>query len=153
MWSCCKSRKAPAAETQPLLPQTDDETSLQRRLQDKLHTYEMIQALSRGFMPSTVQLTTCLRALIASDLLNPDNPTLSLAGRQLARDCRAIIRIFTDVLQEKNGDDYLQEFLWQFSRSKASLDATDLAERASSAKAHADTAEGILISLSTFCCG
>ena len=143
MWSCCKSRKAATAERQPLLQHTQDETTLQHRLRDKLHTYEMIQALSQGFLPSTNQLTGHLRALISSDLLNPDNPTLSMSGRQLARDCRACIRIFIGILHEKNGDDYLQEFIWQFSQSKASLDVAALERQASTTKAHADTAAGI----------
>jgi hypothetical protein len=53
-----------------------------------------------------------------------------------------IIRQFIDTLREKNGNDQLQEFLWQISRSKASLDAADLADRASAARARADTAAG-----------
>lgn len=142
MLSCCKPRKAQSGETEPLLPQHEDETTLQRRLDEKLHTYEMIRALSRGFLPSTDQLVAQLRALLASELLNPNNPSLSLAGHQLARDSRAVIRIFLDLAQEKNGKDQLQEFTWQFSQSKASVDKRDLAARASMAKTRADTAAG-----------
>jgi hypothetical protein len=94
-------------------------------------------------MPSTEQAAAHLRAVVASDVLNPDNAALSLASRQLARDCRVIIRQFIDILREKNGNDQLQEFGWQISRSKASLDAADLADRASAARARADTAAGI----------
>lgn len=145
MWSsCCKSRKPQSGETQPLLPQHEDETTLQHRLDEKLRTYEVLRAMSRGFLPSTEQGIAQLRVLLASDLLNPNNPSLSLAGRQLARDCRAVVRVFIDVVQEKNGKDQLQEFLWQFSRSKASVDRRDLAERASMAKTRADTAAGRL---------
>ena len=142
MWSCCKSRKAQSGETQPLLPQHEDETTLQRRLDEKLRTYEMIRALSRGFLPSTEQFVAQLRALLGAELLNPNNPSLSLAGHQLARDSRAVIRIFMDVVQKKNGKDQLQEFIWQFSQSKASVDRRDLAARASMAKTRADTAAG-----------
>ncbi|KAL1952751.1 hypothetical protein VTO42DRAFT_4292 [Malbranchea cinnamomea] len=140
MWSCCRSRKPQSGETEPLLPQHENETTLQRRLDEKLRLYEMLRALSRGFLPTTEQCVAQLRVLLASDLLNPNNPGLSLAGRQLARDCRACLRTFMDVLQEKNGKDQLQEFLWQFSQSKASVDRDDLAARASMARARADTA-------------
>jgi hypothetical protein len=142
MLSCCKPRRPRAPETEPLLPQHEDETVRQRHLHEKLRVYEMLRALSHGYMPSTDQGAAHLRALVASDVLNPDNPTLSLASRQLARDCRVIIRQFIDTLREKNGNDQLQEFLWQISRSKASLDAADLADRASAARARADTAAG-----------
>ncbi|WEW57879.1 hypothetical protein PRK78_003346 [Emydomyces testavorans] len=140
MLSCCRTRKPPEGETQPLLPQHEANTHLQRELQDKLHGYEIVRAVYSGFMPSSAQIVSHLRAVLVSDFLNPDNPTLSHAGRQLARDCRAWIRVFIDVLRDKNGDDQLQEVIWNFSRSKASIDTSDLAGRVSLAKTRADTA-------------
>ncbi|KAI2015188.1 hypothetical protein LOZ39_001884 [Ophidiomyces ophidiicola] len=139
MFSCCQSRKSRHGETQPLLPQHDANTNLQRELQDKLHHYEMVRAMYSGFMPSSTQIVSHLRALLVSDLLNPNNLTLSSAGRQLARDCRAWIRVFIEFLRQKNGEDQLQEAIWNFSRSTASVDTSDLAQRVSFAKARADS--------------
>nr|KMM65656.1 hypothetical protein CPAG_02002 [Coccidioides posadasii RMSCC 3488] len=140
MLSCCKPRRPRHGETEPLLPQHESNTSLQRDLQEKLHGYEMLRAVYSGFMPSSAQIVSHLRALLVSDLLNPDNPTLSSSGRQLAQDCRAWLRVFIQVLRDKNGDDQLQEVIWNLSRSKVSVDTARLAGTASSAKAQADTA-------------
>ncbi|EEP75982.1 predicted protein [Uncinocarpus reesii 1704] len=140
MLSCCKPRKPSNGETQPLLPQHDANTQMQRELQDKLHGYEMVRAVYSGFMPSTAQTVSHLRAFLVSDLLNPDNQTLSKAGRKLSQDCRAWIRVFIEALEDKNGGDQVQEIIWNFSKSRVSVDTADLAGKASLSKAQADTA-------------
>ncbi|KAK9568133.1 hypothetical protein V6Z88_002452 [Aspergillus fumigatus] len=126
-------------ETEPLLPRYDDDTSRQRRLHQKLHSYQMLRALSEGYMPSTDQTISNLRTLLASDILNPRNQDIGSVGRQLARDCRLWIEIFIEFLREKNGDDQLQEFLWHLSRSRASIDTSEVSRRASQVKARQDT--------------
>ncbi|EAW06328.1 uncharacterized protein ACLA_080120 [Aspergillus clavatus NRRL 1] len=126
-------------ETEPLLPRYNDDTSRQGRLHQKLHSYQMLRALSEGYMPSTDQTITNLRTLLASDILNYRNQDIGSVGRQLIRDCRLWIEIFIEFLREKNGDDQLQEFLWHLSRSRASLDTSQVARRASNAKARQDT--------------
>jgi hypothetical protein len=118
---------------------------MQRRLHQKLHAYQMIRALSRGFLPSTEQLISILRVILASDVLNPDNPDLSSAGRQLAADCRQWIRLFIEMLREKNDGDILQEAIWQLSKSRVSLDAAGIRRQAAQAKADAEIAAGIAI--------
>jgi hypothetical protein len=55
-----------------------------------------------------------------------------------------------NILREKNGNDQLQEFIWQISQSKASVDAADLAGRASAARARADTAAGTCPGFSSY---
>ncbi|KAL2000994.1 hypothetical protein VTN02DRAFT_2372 [Thermoascus thermophilus] len=140
MSSCCASRRSrQAAETAPLLPRRDAETDRQRRVQRKLHAYEMLRALNESYLPSTDQAVAHLRALLASAILNPDPDDLSDAGLQLVRDGKLWLRTVLEVLQEKNDRDQLQAFLWHLSRSRASLDTAALAGQASRAKARADT--------------
>lgn len=143
MSSCCGSRRSrQGGETAPLLPRDEAETDLQQRVKQKLHTYEMLRALKEGYMPSTEQAVANLRAALASGVLNPDMEDLSDAGRQVVRDCKLWLRTFIELLQEKNDRDQLQEFLWHLSKSRASLDTSELASQASRAKAQADTKAG-----------
>lgn len=132
----------PQGETEPLLPRYREDTTLQRRLHQKLHTYQMIRALSDGYMPSTEQAIINLRTLLASDVLSPHTHDVGTVGRQIVRDCRLSIQVFIELLQEKNGDDKLQEFLWHLSRSRASIDPNKIQQRANQTKARADTKAG-----------
>ncbi|KAI9374024.1 hypothetical protein BJX61DRAFT_348912 [Aspergillus egyptiacus] len=127
------------SETEPLLPRYDDETSRQRRLHQKLHTYQMFRAFSEGYMPSTEQAIANLRTLLVLDIFSPRNEDLGSVGRQLVRDCRLWIQLLIEFLQAKNGDDQLQEFIWQLSHGRANVHANRLAERAADAKAKANT--------------
>ncbi|PYH95747.1 hypothetical protein BO71DRAFT_440041 [Aspergillus ellipticus CBS 707.79] len=129
----------PQGETEPLLPRYREDTTLQRRLHQKLHSYQMIRALSDGYMPSTEQTIINLRSLLASDILSPHTHDVGPVGRQLLRDVRLWIQLFIELLNEKNGDDKLQEFLWHLSKSKASLDPNKIQQRATQTKARADT--------------
>ncbi|KAL2832887.1 hypothetical protein BDW59DRAFT_138828 [Aspergillus cavernicola] len=127
------------AETEPLLPRYDDETSRQRRLHQKLHTYQMLRAFSEGYMPSTEQTTANLRTLLALDILSPRNADLGSVGRQLVRDCRLWIQLLIEFLQVKNGDDQLQDFIWHLSHGRATVHANQVAQHATNAKAKANT--------------
>lgn len=145
MSSCCGNRRPQrgrGADTELLLPLYEDETARQRQLHQKLHSYQMFKALSEGYMPSTEQLIANLRTLLASDLFNPATEDLSYSGRQLARDVRTFLRLFIEILREKNSEDQVQEFFWHLGKSKASLDTSDLASQASRAKANANTRAG-----------
>jgi hypothetical protein len=130
------------ADDDPLLGAEDDDTPRQRQLRRKLHSYQMIRALAHGYLPSTEQTVAQLRAVLASDVLNPHDDELSNSGRQLARDIKLTIRAFMDLLREKIPDDELQEFLWHFSKARASLDTSELVSQASAVKAQADTKAG-----------
>ncbi|KAJ5084207.1 hypothetical protein NUU61_008786 [Penicillium alfredii] len=125
-------------ETEPLLPRYEDDTPRQRQLHEKLHSYQMVRALSEGYMPSTEQTIANLRTLLASDVLSIRNQDIGSAGRQLVRDCRLGIQVVIEVLQEKNGQDQLQEFLWHLSRSRMALDRSKLSQQAGQVKARSD---------------
>ncbi|KKZ64230.1 hypothetical protein EMCG_01455 [[Emmonsia] crescens] len=144
MWlSCCKPRKATGGETEPLLPQHhdyDEDTALQRQLHEKLRTYQMLKAVSSGYMPSTDQVVSNLRVLLVSSLLNPEHLAVGNTSQELIRDVKLCIRLFIDLLQEKNGEDQLQDAIWQLSKSNVEVDTANLASRGTLAKAQADTA-------------
>jgi len=140
MSSCFGSRKkAGVGDREPLLPQYEQDTELQRKLHQKLHTYQMFRALSKGYMPSTEQTIINLRTLLASDVLNPDNVDLSSSGRRLVKHTRTWLQQFMDLLQHKNDKDQIQDLLWFISKSKVTVDVDDLARRAQKSKAKADT--------------
>ena len=111
---------------------------MQRRLHQKLHTYQMIRALSKGYMPTTEQTIINLRTLLASDVLNPSNKDLSQSGRRLVRNCRDWLKQFIELLQHKNSEDRIQGFIWYLTKSRISLDLDDISQQASKAKAKAD---------------
>ncbi|KAJ5155291.1 hypothetical protein N7492_008094 [Penicillium capsulatum] len=126
-------------ETEPLLPRYEDDTSRQRRLHQKLHSYQMLRALSEGYMPSTEQTIVNLRTLLASDILNLRNQAIGSVGRQLVRDARLWIETFIEFLHTKNNEDQLQDFLWHLSRSRVAVDSSRVTHQAANVKARADT--------------
>lgn len=141
MFSCFGSRRQRLAdEEEPLLSQYDDDTSLQRQLHQKLHTYQMLRALSKGFMPSTEQAIVNLRTLLSADILNPENPDLSDSGRALVHYSKQFITQLIELLKNKNSKDQIQDFIWSLSKARVSVDYEHIAERASRAKTKADTA-------------
>ena len=144
MSSCFGFRKSKGEDTEALLPEYQDDTVLQRKLHQKMHSYQMIRALSQGFMPSTEQLIINLRTLLASDVLNPDNPDLSDSGRRLLKFTKQWLTEFIETIRHKNDEDQIQDFIWFLSKSKISLDTEDLANTASKVKAKADTTAGML---------
>ena len=142
MSSCFGFRKSKGEDTEALLPQYADDTSLQRSLHQKMHTYQMLKALSTGFMPSTEQLIINLRTLLASDVLNPDNPDLSDSGRLLLKFSKQWLRQFIETVRHKNDSDQIQDFIWFLSKSRISLDTEDIARTASNVKTKADATAG-----------
>lgn len=125
-------------EHRPLLPQYRDDTVLQREVHQKLHSYQMFRALSKGFMPSNDQTITNLRSLLAADILNPDNPDLSDSGRLLVKYTKGWLHTFIDLLQHKNGRDQIQDFIWFLSKSRVSVDTGHIARRVAKNKNKAD---------------
>ena len=143
MSSCFGFRKSKDEDTVALLPRYADDTSLQRTLHQKMHSYQMFRALSKGFMPSTEQLIINLRTLLASDVLNPDNPDLSDSGRLLIKFSKQWLAQFIELIRHKNDNDEIQDFLWYLSKSRVSLDTDHLANTASQVKSKADATAGI----------
>lgn len=140
MFSSCFGRHRRSDEEEPLLPQYDDETSLQRQLHQKLHTLQMLRALSKCYMPSNEQAIVNLRTLLSSSILNPDNSHLSDSGRALVHFTRQWITQLIRLLQNKNSHDQIQDFIWSLAKARVSVDVEDIVERAGKAKAKADTA-------------
>ena len=135
-WCCGYGRKGD--DTEPLLPRYEDDTARERALHQKLHTYQMLRALSQGYMPSTEQTIINLRTLLASDVLNGNNKDLSESGRALIRNCRTWLKLFIELLKNKNSQDEIQDFIWYTAQSRISLDVDDIARSASKVKVRAD---------------
>ncbi|OTA61512.1 hypothetical protein K449DRAFT_382905 [Hypoxylon sp. EC38] len=131
-------KKSSDPEREPLLPQYEQDTHLQRELYRKLHSYQMLRALTKGYMPSTEQTIVNLRTILASDILNPENPDLSNSGRRLVRLTKLWLQQFITLLQHKNDKDQLQDLIWFLSKSQISVDVDDLAWRAKKTKTRAD---------------
>ncbi|KAL5378595.1 hypothetical protein DPSP01_009005 [Paraphaeosphaeria sporulosa] len=138
MSSCFGFRKSRADDQRPLLPQYRDDTVMQREVHQKLHSYQMIRALGKGYMPSNEQVIVNLRSLLAADVLNPDNPELSDSGRLLVKFSKRWLHEFIELLLNKNGSDQIQDFLWYLSKSRVSVDVEDLTHRAVRSRAKAD---------------
>jgi hypothetical protein len=142
MSSCFGFRKSRDDEHRPLLPQYRDDTVLQREVHQKLHSYQMFRALSKGFMPSNDQTITNLRSLLAADILNPDNPDLSDSGRLLVKYTKQWLHDFISLLQNKNSQDQIQDFIWFLTKSRISVDAEHIARRVAKSKTKADVTAG-----------
>ncbi|EON99236.1 putative bactericidal permeability-increasing protein [Phaeoacremonium minimum UCRPA7] len=138
--SCFGFRKARDEDREPLLPQYRDDTVLQRELHQKLHTYQMLRALGKGYMPSNEQTIINLRTLLAADVLNPDNEELSDSGRALVYYTKEWLKQFIELLQHKNSEDQIQDFVWYLTKARVSIDMEDIVNRTKKAKAKANTA-------------
>ena len=95
-------------------------------------------------MPSTEQLIVNLRTLLASDVLNPDNPDLSDSGRLMIKYSKQWLAQFIELVRHKNDNDEIQDFIWYLSKSKVSLDTDHLANTAGQIKSKADATAGML---------
>ena len=145
MWSCwgCCGRNKRQEDEEGLLAEYGDETDLQRRVHQKMHTYQMLHAMTSGYMPSNEQVIVNLRTLLAGDLLNPDDPDLSDSGRKLAKACKQWLKEFIRLLQDKNSDDQVQDLLWALSKAEISVNTKDIGNRVSRNRAQADAAAGM----------
>ncbi|KAK7423587.1 hypothetical protein QQX98_001045 [Neonectria punicea] len=140
MSSCfglCRSRSRDS-EREPLLPQYNDDTALQTRLHEKLHTYQMLRAFSKGFMPTNQQTVVHLRTLLSAEALNPRGDDLSPSGRALIRTIKLWLTQLTKVLQHKNAEDQIQDFIWYLTKARLDVDLEDIGARAGRARVRAD---------------
>jgi len=149
MSSCFGFRKSRDDDQRPLLPQYRDDTVLQREVHQKLHSYQMVRAMTKGFMPSNEQVIVNLRSLLAADILNPDNPDLSDSGRLLTKYTKRWLHEFIETLGNKNSEDQIQDFLWYLSKARLSVDVGDIAHRASKSKTKADVTAGTYLATSS----
>ncbi|KPM36392.1 hypothetical protein AK830_g10167 [Neonectria ditissima] len=140
MSSCfglCRSRSRDS-EREPLLPRYNDDTALQTRLHEKLHTYQMLRAFTKGYMPTNQQAVIHLRTLLSAEALNPRGDDLSPSGRALIRTIKLWLTQLTKVLQHKNSEDQIQDFIWYLTKSRLDVDVADIGARVGSAKVKAD---------------
>lgn len=128
----------------PLLPQYRDDTVLQRELHQKLHTYQMLRAISQGFLPSNEQAIVNLRTLLAAELLNPEHEQISDSGRALVHYTKVWLKQFMELLHNKNNGDEIQDFIWYLTKSRVSVNVNmeDIVNRTAKAKSKAQTAAG-----------
>ncbi|KAF4465006.1 hypothetical protein FALBO_8131 [Fusarium albosuccineum] len=138
MLSCFGCGSSDEDEREPLLPRYNDDTSLQTRLHEKLHTYQMLRALSKGYMPSNEQVIIHLRTLLSAQILNPERQELSPSGRALVRTIKLWITQFIEVLQHKNANDQIQDFIWYLTKARLDVDVAHIEQRAARAKVRAD---------------
>jgi Family of unknown function (DUF5923) len=143
MFSCLGFRKKKAGDEEALIPKHNDDTELQRQMHQKMRSYQLLRALSKGYMPSTEQLVINLRSLLASDVLNPENPDLSDSGHRLFRLCKLWLQQSIELLRNKNDQDQIQDFIWFLTKARVSLDVDDLGLRASKIKARAEATAGL----------
>jgi hypothetical protein len=119
------------SDRQPLLPQqqpqpqqqkpSSQEVSKHREIHTKLRTYEIILALSNGYFPTTKQFTGYLHWLLTSGILEPRNRRLSVRGRNAIRDLRAWIEAVAEEAEYKNGNDEIQQFVWELSQADVNV--------------------------------
>lgn len=135
----CGSGDEEDPERQPLLPQYNDDTSRQARLHEKLHTYQMLRAMSTGYMPSNKQVIVHLRALLSASVLDhAHDGRLSTSGRALIRTARLWLERFMDLLEHKNGKDQIQDFIWYLYKAQADVDLSNLGTSISKSKTKAN---------------
>jgi len=127
MFSSCFGGTRPE-DREPLLPQhrnhiaPDVITGHQKNLDKKLHTYLLVRALARGYLPSNEQAIILLRKLLASDLLAPENQDLTYDGRKFVALNRRLVKQLIDLLNAKNSGDELQNFLWTINKARLHVD-------------------------------
>ena len=124
-----------SSETQPLLPKTQpqpklspQEVSKRREIRTKLRSYEIILALSNGYFPATKQFTEHLHWLLRSGILEPRNRRLSVRGRNAIRDLRAWIEAIAEEAENKNGNDEIQQFIWELSQADVDVGTNPLGD-------------------------
>jgi len=120
-----------SSDREPLLPKTQPQTKLspqevskRQEIRAKLRTYEIILALSNGYFPTTKQFRGYLHWLLRSGILEPRNRRLSVRGRNAIRDLRAWIEAVAEEAEYKNGNDEIQQFIWELSQADVDIGTT-----------------------------
>ena len=78
----------------------------------QLKLFSVIQAFRAGRFPSNAQIFDTLRYV--NSRLSDENAssTLSSEGLKLVRDIRSIIKVSAEIVEDKNADELLQNFVW-----------------------------------------
>ena len=72
--------------------------------------YGAIQAFRLGRLPSNEQIDQALQYILDHSLVNTEK--LSSEGKKLSHDVQDIIETFRTMVQQKNADELLQQFVW-----------------------------------------
>lgn len=112
--SACRKRRPRGDEREPLLPKYAPEIPPQSQF-DK--AADILAALSTGKYPSQDQINRAIRLLLSSDVFNTGNVAhsgaLSKQGARVLDDVRHVLQLLAVIGTEKNGDDRVQDLLWQ----------------------------------------
>ena len=71
-----------------------------------------------------------LHWLLRSGILEPRNRRLSVRGRNAIRDLRAWIEAIAEEAENKNGNDEIQQFIWELSQADVDVGRKSLGRRA-----------------------
>ncbi|BFZ60980.1 hypothetical protein YB2330_002037 [Saitoella coloradoensis] len=113
------------AERQPLVgKKSPARLKKEDAIRRKLQTYQQVRALSEGFMPTTPQIIAHAHAFLRSGVLDPRSRRLSSQGRTFIRDFRAWVEAAIQLLEEKNGNNEIQELIWHTSLSDVDVDTS-----------------------------
>lgn len=133
-------------ERRPLLANGDEETAHQRALHQKLHTYQMVQAIADGFIPSTTQVAANLRRVLPEGEDRRRRSDLSVSGQRLSVLGERWVDQLITLLEHKNGGDQIQDFAWCVRKARlnvdVSVDADDLGRIGNQAMYRAGQAAG-----------
>lgn len=142
--SCWGTRNESSTDDQePLLAQYEDETQFQQKAHQKMHSYQMIHALFKGYMPSTEQAIINLRTFLASDFLNPDTTGLSSSSETLIKYLKEWIIRFIQFLKNKNEENQIQDLIYLLIHARVILETGSITQKISDSKAKADTSAGM----------
>ncbi|POS83850.1 hypothetical protein EPUL_005327 [Erysiphe pulchra] len=138
--SCWGTRNESSMDDQePLLAQYEDETRLQQNAHRKMHSYQIIRALSKGYLPSTEQTIINFRTLLASDFLNPDTTGLSSSSKTLMKNFKEWIKRFIQLLKNKNEENQIQDLIYLLIHARVLLETGSITQKISDSKVKADT--------------
>jgi len=118
------------SETEPLLPtsvrqQLPSQSQVQSKLPSKnqrIQVSQSIGALKAGKFPSQDQVSRMIDVVLSSDVLKsgggPNSRTARLGeqGTRLSEDLKNVLRCLKKWGEEKNGDDLLQNLLYNASQ-------------------------------------
>ncbi|RKF53921.1 Uncharacterized protein C32A11.02c [Erysiphe neolycopersici] len=138
--SCWGTRNESSMDDrEPLLAQYEDETRFQQKAHRKMHSYQMIRALFKGYLPSTEQIIINLRTFLASDFLNPDTTGLSSSSETLMKYLKEWIIRFIQLLKNKNEENQIQDLIYLLIHARVLLETGSITQKISDSKFKADT--------------
>lgn len=140
MLSFLRGERGDQRERQPLLPRHHQDTSLQTSIEDKLHSFQILKALSDGYMPSNEQLVGHLRHAI--DVLRTVPAGTSSTGKEFIRSFREHLKQLVAFFENKNSADQIQDFLWYAAKARLSIDLDDLEQLTREIQPRGDIATG-----------